>query len=61
MAHGAHFVFETRPMVGFQKENERSGGPLRYLVRRSIFPRHFTGIAKGFHRDFTEISQRFHL
>ena len=37
MAHGAHFSFETRPMVDFQIGNARYGGLYRYLGRRAIF------------------------
>ena len=38
MAHGAHFLFETRSMIIFPIGNERFGGPFRYLGRRAIFP-----------------------
>ena len=37
MAHGAHFLFETRSMIIFPIGNERFGGPFRYLGRRAIF------------------------
>ena len=37
MAYGAHFVFESRPLIDFLK-NERYSGPFRYLGRRTIFP-----------------------
>ena len=36
MAHGAHFRFETRPMIDFQIGNELYGGPFRYLGRWAI-------------------------
>jgi len=39
MAHGAHFPFENRSLFDFQMENERYGGPFRYLGHRAIFPR----------------------
>ena len=37
LAHGEHFLFETRPMIDFQIGIERYGGPFRYLGRRAIF------------------------
>ena len=39
MAHGAHFLFATRPTVDFHIGNARYGGPFRYLGRRGIFSR----------------------
>ena len=42
MAHGAHFLCETRPMIDFQIGHARYVGPFRYLGRRTIFPtQHF--------------------
>ena len=38
MAHGAHFLCETRQMIKFQIGTARSGGSFRYLGRRAIFP-----------------------
>ena len=38
MAHGAHFLIETRPIINIRIRNERYGGPLRYPGRRAIFP-----------------------
>ena len=38
MAHGAHFLCETRPMIDFQIGHARYVGPFRYLGRRAIFP-----------------------
>ena len=38
MAHGAHFLCETRPMIDFQIGHARYVGPFRYLGRRKIFP-----------------------
>ena len=38
MAHGAHFLFDTRPMIYFKRGYERYGDPFRYLGRRAIFP-----------------------
>ena len=40
MAHGAHFLCESRLMVEFHVGNARSGGSFRYLSRRAIFPTH---------------------
>ena len=37
MAHGAHFLFETRVMSEIQIGTERYGSPFRYLGRGAIF------------------------
>ena len=38
MPYGTQFLFETRPMIDFQRGNEHYGSPFRYLGRRAIFP-----------------------
>ena len=37
MAHGAHFLSETRLLIEFPIGHTRSGGPFRYLGRLAIF------------------------
>ena len=38
MAHGAHCLFQNRPMSDFHIKNVRSRGSFRYLGRRAISP-----------------------
>ena len=38
MPYGAHFLFDTRPMIDVVLRNERYGGEFRYFGRRAIFP-----------------------
>ena len=50
MAHGAQLLSETRLMVNFQKEDERYGGPIRYLGSRAIFL--YPNVPRGRDLDF---------
>ena len=50
MAHGAQFLSETRLIVNFQEEDERYGGPIRYLGSRAIFL--YPNVPRGRDLDF---------